>query len=179
MDSEVEMNSRWVAIILLLLSAIAAAADESVVRKYTVLLAGNKAGFESVEIQGNQRKIAFEYNDRGRGPKLEATIRLNEAGQPVELNIKGNDYYKGPVEEEFSWLDGRARWKNKAENGEKQVQSGAFYSSFSGLPHEMGLLARALTLAPAGKLSLLPEGEVRIEKIATRTVSVGERQTRN
>ena len=170
------MNPRWIAFLLLLLPFLAVSAEEPVVRKYTVMLAGNKAGSESVERLGNTLKIAYEYNDRGRGPKLAGQIKLNDAGLPVDLKIEGVDYFKGPMTEQFWWIDGKAVWKNKAENGEKQVQSGAFYSSFSGLPHEIGLLARALTQAPSGKLALLPEGEVRIEKIGSRTVSMGGKQ---
>ena len=42
----------------------------------------------------------FEYNDRGRGPKIRVDLTI-ENGQVVTRKATGVDYFKGPVLETF------------------------------------------------------------------------------
>jgi cytosine/adenosine deaminase-related metal-dependent hydrolase len=133
--------------------------------RYTLLLMGNKAGFEtSSRNPDGTLQLYFEFNDRGRGPKVTEHIALDENGIPVQLTNAGNDYLKAPVDEHFSLQGGKASWKNRAEEGEKQVSARAFYVSISGVPEEQALLARA-ALKAGGKLPLLPAGEASVEKV--------------
>jgi len=134
------------------------------VTRYTILLSGNKAGFEtSRQNPDGSLELYYEFNDRGRGPKITERIVLDKNGIPTQLESTGNDYLKAPVEERFSLQDGKASWKNRAEQGDKPVTGKAFYASLSGVPEEGSILARAL-LAAGGKLPLLPEGEASLEK---------------
>ncbi len=132
--------------------------------RYTVLLVGNRAGFEtsSCNADGSLR-LYYEFNDRGREPKVTEQVVLDGNGIPTQIQTMGNDYMKATVEEHFSLKDGSASWKNRAEEGSKQASSRAFYVSISGAPEEEALLARAL-LAAGGRLALLPAGEASIEK---------------
>jgi hypothetical protein len=82
----------------------------------------------------------------------------------VRFDVSGTDYLKNAVEEHFTWTDGKAAWKNSAEQGERDVAGRAYYVGLHGSPLEVGLLARAL-LASGGRLDLLPDGEARIEKV--------------
>jgi hypothetical protein len=158
--------------VLLLLFALAtvhaqtapsASADAGVVR-YTIVLAGNKAGFEtSKRNPDGSLELYYEFNDRGRGPKITEHVVLDGNQIPSRIESTGNDYEKAPVDERFSVEGGNATWKNRAEQGSKPVSDKAFYVSISGVPEEGGLLARAL-LAAGGKLRLLPEGEASIQK---------------
>jgi cytosine/adenosine deaminase-related metal-dependent hydrolase len=144
--------------------APAAAATAAAPTRYTLLLMGNKAGFEtSAQDPDGSLQLYFEFSDRGRGPKVTEHIRLNKDSLPVELTNTGNDYLKAPVDERFSLNQGKASWKNRAEEGEKQISDRPFYVSISGVPEENAILARAL-LAAGGRLPLLPEGEASIEK---------------
>src|SRR5262249_56654952 len=87
--------------------------------KYRVLVAGNAAGSQTTTIDANgERRIEFEFNDRGRGPKLSTRMRLGKDGLPVEIETHGNDYLKAPVSESFSLRQGKASWKNRSESGE-------------------------------------------------------------
>lgn len=132
--------------------------------RYAVFLAGNRAGFEtSARNADGSLRLYYEFNDRGRGPKVTEQVILDGNGIPTEIRNTGIDYEKAPIEEHFSSTGRSARWKNRAEEGSKQASARAFYVSLSGVPEEGALLAQAL-LAAGGRLSLLPAGEASIEK---------------
>ncbi len=134
-------------------------------QRYAVFLAGNRAGLATARASANGVwDFSFEYNDRGRGPKVNSQAVLDAHGVPVRFDVVGTDYMKNPVTEHFEWVDGRASWKNPAEQGQRDESSHAFYLGMEGSPLEMGLLARAL-LAAGGRLDLLPDGEARIERL--------------
>src|SRR6476620_9276045 len=66
--------------------------------RYTFVLAGNKAGFESsTRNPDGSMQIHFEFNDRGRGPNVNEKIRIGKDGIPVEIEITGVDYVQAPV----------------------------------------------------------------------------------
>jgi Amidohydrolase family len=133
--------------------------------KYTVLLAGNRAGTQvSQKTSNNEWQFEFEFNDRGRGPKLSTQVVLGPDSIPILIETKGNDYLKAPVEERFELKDSKATWKSPSEKGEKSVAGGAFYITSNSAPEEMALLARALLAVPEKKIALLPEGNASIEK---------------
>jgi hypothetical protein len=135
--------------------------------RYTVSLGGRRAGQASARAgEDGSWSIAYEVNDRGRGPKVAIQLMLDRRGLPVREDVSGNDYFKNPVSEHFEWSGGSASWKNPAEQGQRDVRGRAFYLDMEGSPLEQGLLARAL-LAAGGRLALLPEGEASIEKVAT------------
>jgi hypothetical protein len=135
---------------------------------YDILLLEKPAGQMAVWTTPDGKLHAFyQFNDRGRGPKSYETIALDRSGLPLSMEIEGNDYMKDPVRETFSAVDGVARWKNKAEDGSRKVAGPSFYASMFGAPVEGALLVRALE-GHGGALPLLPEGEARLEKIATR-----------
>jgi imidazolonepropionase-like amidohydrolase len=137
----------------LLLLAAAACAHQPRTQKYTVVMAGRQAGSQTVTVDGAQRTIDYEYNDRGRGPKTHTVLT------PGAIAVTGNDYYKAPVDEKFT---------RGAEDG--------FYVSMYGPPEELAALARALLAAPGQKLPLLPAGEASIKRLGETTVG-GKRLT--
>jgi imidazolonepropionase-like amidohydrolase len=152
-------------------SAPASAAN---VTRYTLMLAGNKAGFETVTRNTDGTfDFYYEFNDRGRGPKIAEHIVLDKAGLPVEIHSSGNDYDKAPVEEHFSLKNGDATWENRAEKGKKKLSRAAFYLSISGAPEEGTVLARAL-VRHGGHLPLLPSGEASIERRSQLKVTVND-----
>ncbi len=145
--------------------------SEANAARYTILMAGNKAGFETSGQDPDGRwQFYYEFNDRGRGPATTERITLDKAGIPISVENTGIDYYKAPVDEHFTLQNGTATWKNRAEDGQKQTATPAFYVSISAAPEEVGLLAKALLAAPGQKLSLLPAGEASIEKRSELTI---------
>jgi imidazolonepropionase-like amidohydrolase len=111
--------------------------------------------------------VFYQFNDRGRGPRTYTTLTLDPQGLPLAEQTEGNDYMKDPVHESFAVKDGMASWKNKAEEGSRRQGEPAFYVSMFGAPLEGALLAAA-ALRRGGTLRLLPEGEARARRIATR-----------
>ena len=146
-------------------TAAAPSSNGATSTRYTFILSGNKAGYESsTRNPDGSLQIHFEFNDRGRGPNVNEKIRVGKDGIPAEIQITGVDYLKAPVDERFSFKQGIASWKNRSEEGHKNTTGKAFYASISGATEETGLLAQALLAAPGHKLALLPEGEASIEK---------------
>jgi len=138
---------------------------------HSILMSGNAAGTQATwPGEDGKLHVFFEFNDRGRGPKIWTEIGTGPDGIPTSLVNTGVDYLKGPVDERFAVANGRASWKNKAEHGETPFAK-AFYASMYGPSEELALLARAL-LAAGGRLPLLPDGEARIERVGERSVEV-------
>ena len=153
-------------VLLLALSPAMPAAD----LEYSVYLTGRPAGRASWSgpVDG---AYTFEYSfeDRGRGPALHTEIRVAADGTIESLATRGNEYYKGVVDEHFTRSGGAARWTNRTEAG-SSAQPGGFYSSFDGGPQESALLVAAALRAPGQRLSLLPEGDAQLEKLSQLTL---------
>jgi imidazolonepropionase-like amidohydrolase len=133
--------------------------------RYVFILQGNKAGFQTTTVNPDgSLQVHFEFNDRGRGPSINSRIVVNKNGVPVLIENSGNDYMKAAVEERFSMSQGKAQWKNRAEQGEKQVVGEAFYVPVSGTGEDGAQLVRALLAAPGQTLPLLPAGQASLKK---------------
>ena len=123
--------------------------------RYTVVSNGKTAGSE-VDTYGPGGHIdsTFEFNDRGRGPKIEAHYLVAPDGSPLRVDITGNDYLKAPVDEHFSVEGGVGHWKSTSENG--QASAPGFYVSINGPAAESALLVGALLRGKAVPLRLFP-----------------------
>lgn len=138
-----------------------------------ILSSGNLAGHEAVwRDESGAMRVYFEFNDRGRGPKLEAVYRLAPNGAPRKLSITGNDYMKSKVDESFAASGKEARWNSAAEHGNSTDYAGQFFSSMNGPAEELAMMARAM-LKNGGHIALLPAGEAAIAKVRTLPVSGG------
>jgi imidazolonepropionase-like amidohydrolase len=149
----------------------------STAERYSMLLMGNLAGQEAVwTASDGTLHVFFQFNDRGRGPKTTSILKLDATGIPVSEVITGNDYLKSPVNETYSLEAGTARWKSEAEQGEKKVSAPAYYSAINGGPSEIALLAHA-ALQNGGRVSLLPAGEARVQRVTELDVEAsGQRR---
>lgn len=142
--------------------------------RYTVLMMDRAVGVQTSSLMpGGERRYFFQYNDRGRGPRISSRIVLGPSGVPAIIENLGYDYFKNRVVERFAVERGKAAWRNRQEQGERAAPGRAFYVSMSGVPEEAALLARALLAAPDGKLGLLPEGEAHIERVGDLKVAAG------
>lgn len=165
-------------ILLCLVTAIVQTPSTDTVR-YTVLLASHPAGVQtSWATADGARHFFFEFNDRGRGPRLTEDVSLDARGAPARLAVTGHGYYKDSVEERFTLSGDTARWRNPGEDGARVTTGPAFYTSFSGVPGETALLATALLAAPGRRMALLPAGEAAIERVDSLTFTLrGETRT--
>ncbi len=169
------MQSMSNRLLLLLVAFVVAAspawaADSAAAQtfSYTILSNGRTAGRE-VDAYGPNGRIdcTFEFNDRGRGPKVAAHYLLGSDGLPLRVDLTGNDYLKAPVDEHFAVEDGIAHWKSTSEKGE--VAARGFYVSNNGPTFESALLAGALLKAKGG-VKLFPAGEAQLERLTDVTL---------
>lgn len=137
--------------------------------RYTILFNSSPAGSEvDVYRPGGRIDSTFEFNDRGRGPKISASYIFAADGSPLRVDETGNDYLKAPVDEHFAVEGGTAHWKSTSENG--QASSPGFYISNSGAAAETAMLVGALLKAKGAPVKLLPAGDAKLERLADVTL---------
>jgi imidazolonepropionase-like amidohydrolase len=153
----------------------AAAAGEV---KRIVIVNTRKSGTSTVSTSadGTIRTSLFVLQN-GRGPRVDATLRLAPDGTIASLSATGQHEMGTKVAETFTLGDGRARWKSEEEQGERAVTGPAFFVPMATMPEIYGFLVPA-AIAHGGTIALLPAGEARVEKVAEMAVSAGG-QTRN
>jgi len=155
-------------ILLVLTTGTVYAADTT---RYEVLTSGKVSG-KMMRWSSEAGHVAYhyEYNDRGRGPRIVVNFKTNEDGLVIERIAKGYDYYKGPVEESYTYSDGVARWKNNIENDKKQSHANLLYSPLHGVPAEIELSLQALLKAPNHQLEMVPSGRLKATPVKSRSV---------
>ena len=145
-------------------------AQEQVSRHYDWLTADKVSGSHVLQIKPDGTRVAdFEFNDRGRGPKLHEELKTGEAGLLTSLQVSGHSYMGAPAEETFAVKDGVANWNSTLESGE--AKAAGYYWANDGTPEQGAHMARALLANPNGQLDLLPSGQASIHKLADKTIS--------
>jgi hypothetical protein len=142
--------------------------------KRVVIYSTRKSGKStmSTSADGTIRTSLFVLQN-GRGPRVDATLRLAADGTIASLSATGRHEMGTKVAETFTLEDGRARWKSEEEQGERAVTGPAFFVPMAAMPEIYGFLVPA-AIAHGGKIPLLPAGEARVEKVAEMQVSAGE-----
>src|SRR5438270_7745525 len=163
---------------LALLASSASQAASTDTTRYVILGAGNPSGTELVVREPDGALYFFEeYNDRGRGPRLETRITRTPTGLLKTLSVTGHDYWKQPVNERFTLRGDTAEWSSGMEHDRRRLTAPAMYSPFYGPVAELALLIGAT--AHGGEIPLLPAGRVRVAKIGERMVTAaGQSATR-
>jgi imidazolonepropionase-like amidohydrolase len=149
-------------------SPLSAAPASPLTLRYSIVSNNTKAGSE-VDIYSGDGHVdsAYEFNDRGRGPKISAHYVLGADGTLSRADITGVDYLKAPVDEHFSAESGQAHWKSTSEDGHA-VPPG-FYVSINGSSAESAFLVQALK-ANGGSIRLFPSGEAHLDRLQDATV---------
>ncbi len=154
-----------------LLAATGSAHAVEQVEKSVLIVADAKAGFQEAHYgEGGKLAVHFEFNDRGRGPKLDASYSLDANALPTAIELKGVDYLKAPVSESYTRQGDALAWKNASEDEKRTLSGPAFFLGLNQVPEDSILLVRALLKAPGQKLSLIPAGEASIHKLASTEV---------
>ncbi len=108
----------------------------------------------------------FQYNDRGRGDSIITLWKEDDGGFPTWMSVRGKDYMKNTVAEDFTLANGIAQWKNKSEDEKLPVTGKKFYLSLSS---SAGHLSKALS-STNNNVELIPFGSLTREKIADYTI---------
>ena len=166
------IRSEWVflsAALVAVSGAFAQQGNTPETLRYTVISNSVRSGTEVDTFHADGGvDSSFEFNDRGRGPKVEAHWNVDQNGMPVRVDVTGVDYLKAAVDEHFSVENGEAHWKSTSENG--SAPAGRFYSGVNTPQVETALLVRLLVRAGARGVPLYPSGVAHLEKVQETTV---------
>ncbi len=136
--------------------------------RYDILFGDNVAG-KSVVVRHADGSYDedYEFNDRGRGPKIHTHGEIGPDGLPTRLELSGKDYFKRDVRELATCDTARCKWDSNDEHGEGPR---AFYSPNNPTSGIDGPLLAA-ALRSGGAVSLLPAGVLRARKAIDATVA--------
>jgi cytosine/adenosine deaminase-related metal-dependent hydrolase len=140
--------------------------------RYDWLTQGETSGELVLTIHDEgRRSVAFQFNDRGRGPSLNTHFQTDGAGRVTRFESRGNAYMGAPVREDFRFEQGVAVWDSTLESGRVESPAlEAFYLANDSSPEYLAALARALLAAPDQRLAMLPSGTASIEKLTDERV---------
>ncbi|WDD99339.1 amidohydrolase family protein [Thalassomonas actiniarum] len=166
------MRPQFLFLILILLPLMSQAQQ---VIKYDWLTSGEKSGFMEVTHLDDKHSVTtFEFNDRGRGPKLRDEIWLNDQGIISKQIVTGHAYMGAKTDEKFTLKGNVARWQNTLEADSKTIKDKAFYSAADGTLYFYELLVKAIDASKEKKIQMLPSGTASFEKITSTRVSLGD-----
>jgi hypothetical protein len=147
-------------------------ATPTVERYLVVGHGGHKSGhFTKTTKPGGEIAVVFHVLQNGRGPHVEATMRLAPDLTITEFSATGHHEMGTKVAETFRRTGDRVAWKSEEEQGDRAITGGAFFVPIADLPIT-GLLAAAAVKA-GGTIALLPGGQARIEPAGELEVTVG------
>ncbi|MGZ3419684.1 MAG: amidohydrolase family protein [Polyangiales bacterium] len=138
-------------------------------RRLAIVMSSRPSGFSETTIHPDgTREEVLEIVQNGRGPKVKTHVAIAADGTVSKYEATGTNEMGTVVEEHFVLEGKHAKWSGKEENGSADLTSVAHYVPRSQSVDAMGVLADALE-KNGGKLSLLPGGEARLEKVGEAT----------
>lgn len=155
------------------LSLALGAAHAAETQRYVVLTPEATIGHLHATVDGDTVSVDYDVKDNGRGPTMKETLRLSDAGLPVEWSITGATTFGSKVDEHFAVDGSKATWKDAVGAGESADAANALYVGQSGTPWALGVYARALMNDADRRIATLPGGELRLEEGDTIEVGTG------
>ena len=142
--------------------------------EFTVLMSGRSSGrLRQWPDTGGTVTTSFSYNDRGRGPAITQTLKVDKAGLPVGMQLRGTNYLKVSVQESLALAAGPLlTWRNESAAGRSAPGAG-FYLPIETLPTDVAVLVKAILLSKAKTIALLPDGTASISVGESRTITAG------
>jgi hypothetical protein len=148
----------------------ASAADTT---RYAVVSSGKHTGTHKKWSDGHGHVAYFyEFNDRGRGPRITVNIKTNDDGLIVSRVAAGHDYFKSGINEEFSLAGNLATWKNDIENDHKTTSGHALYAPLNSVPAEIELAIKSLHKTHGHQLDLLPAGNMKATHVKNHSTKL-------
>ncbi|MFT2092436.1 amidohydrolase family protein [Paraglaciecola sp. 2405UD69-4] len=118
---------------------------------YQVVFRESIAGSYVKNVLGNNTyTYTYGFTDRGRGPKIQEAITVNDEHYITRQRVTGVNYLKLPFEDYFEIKDGKATYANTLGMGKTPVESDEFYFRFNGSPAVYEILGN-LFLSNQGK----------------------------
>jgi hypothetical protein len=133
--------------------------------RYDVYFRENLAGaYEKWATSDKSYEFYYTYTDRGRGPEFSEDITLDEENFIASQSIKGFNYRKVPIDENFSKNKNTASWENTVGKDEVDNENTKLYFRYDGSPAVYEILAQRLLASNNGKVELYPNGEAKLIK---------------
>jgi hypothetical protein len=138
---------------------------------YAVAFQGKRAGQQVVTLFDDGRTIVeFAWSNNGRGPQLHEEMAVDEAGRFLRYHATGRSEFGAPIDETFDYAAGKARWKSRADAGEREGDLSAVYVPVESSFEPTAIIARALLREAARPLSALPGGQLSIKTLRETTL---------
>jgi hypothetical protein len=138
---------------------------------YAIAFQGKHAGQQVVTSSDDGRTVVeFAWSNNGRGPQLQEEMEVDEAGRFLHYHATGKSEFGAPVDEIFDYTDGKARWKSRADAGEREGALSAVYVPVESSFEPTAIIARALLRQPARPLAALPGGQLSIKTLKETTL---------
>lgn len=130
---------------------------------YDVVFRESLAGtYEKWKTKDNGFEFYYAYTDRGRGPEYKEVLSLNEDNFIVAQTVKGINYSKVSIEENFSSNAGTAISENLMGTSKGDFNGDKLYFRFDGSPAVYEILAQLALKSETGKVALYPKGEAEL-----------------
>jgi imidazolonepropionase-like amidohydrolase len=134
--------------------------------KRNVVFQGRLSGTVVSTYDHDTIKTTLHILENGRGPHVEAELRLADDGTILKLEAHGHHTMGTKVEETFKRVAEGAKWDSEEEHGEvKDISGPVMFVPQADLAELEPLLVRA-ALKAGGTIALLPGGEAHVAKVA-------------
>jgi hypothetical protein len=167
------MSGRRLRALCALWFVMIASASASEVR-YVYLTAGKREGGQVVTYnKDGSIAIDFEFNDRGRGPRIHEAIKLDSTGIVAAYRSKGHGYSDASLDQRYRVTSNVAEWRDASERGRKRIDGTHIYVPLETSPAAFALLVRPAMLQPGTGIPVLPAGLVTAQRVTQVEVQAG------
>ncbi|HEX5792621.1 MAG TPA: amidohydrolase family protein [Rheinheimera sp.] len=150
----------------------AGAAERQVVNK--LYSEKGEAGEQVIRQQDAEHYSAsLKMSWNNRVVTINETLQLDSKGVPVAFSASGTSAFGAPIAEEFSLVDGVARWSGNKDEGMLQTTEPRFYLPADGAGAASYALMKALLASPTSSVDLFPGGTAKLDKLKTVTIKNG------
>ena len=156
-------------------SAASSGAAPTTVKRIVVSHGRNSGTYVETTAADGTLTITLDVLENGRGPHVDAKMKLADDGSIQSLEAKGHHSFGAKLDESFLREGSHVTWKSLEEQGERDLTGPAFFVPIAEIPGVYGQLTQALIKAK-GTLPLLPGGTATLEKTIDTTVKVGEKE---
>ena len=101
------------------------------------------------------------------------TLQVDAKGVPIAFSASGTSAFGAPIAEQFSLVDGVARWAGNKDEGMLQTSKQRFYVPADEAGAAGHVLMKALMASPTRSVDLFPGGTARLDALKTVTVTNG------
>jgi imidazolonepropionase-like amidohydrolase len=138
---------------------------------FTMLISGVDVGGMSVTHSDGGTAVDFEYRNNGRGPTIKENIVLSANGIPLIWTIKGATTFGSKVDEVFEIDAMTAKWTDTTGTRSIKTENPPLYVAQNPSPYALWLYARVLLTDADQTMSVLPGGELKLQKIEELTLT--------